>query len=76
MNQLHGTESRKYNCGCRTGKSCFQSYDLAQGELKKFRRHRRSAKRDGHFLSVYRCDLGNCKCWHVGNSPKNHERQK
>jgi hypothetical protein len=36
-------ESPKYKCGCRSGKSCFLTYDQAQAEISvpsaEWRRH-------------------------------------
>jgi len=69
-------DSPKYNCGCRTGKSCFQSKALALGEINRFKRHRKMKKRDGYFLSAYQCNVGKCRCFHVGNTSKNRAREQ
>jgi len=65
-------ESPKYNCGCRSGKSCFLTYDQAKAEIGRFRAKRSSIKMDGRYLSVYRCKCGH---FHVGNSEKALDRR-
>jgi hypothetical protein len=66
-------ESPKYNCGCRSGKSCFRSYGEGQAEIKRFRARRSSIKMDGHFLDVYRCKCGH---FHVGNSERTLNKRR
>jgi hypothetical protein len=67
-------DSPKFNCGCETGKSCFSSYDLARGAIKRFRRKRSAIKKDGSYLSVYRCKF--CSCWHIGNTTKTLDNRR
>jgi hypothetical protein len=67
-------DSPKYNCGCRSGKSCFRSYDQAQAEIKRFRAKRAAIKIDGRFLSAYRCKL--CPHFHVGNTEKMMDKRR
>jgi hypothetical protein len=66
-------ESPKYNCGCRSGKSCFRSYGEAQGELKRFRAKRSSIKIQGRFLDIYRCA---CRHFHLGNSDRTEGKRR
>jgi hypothetical protein len=42
VNAFLCVESPKYKCGCRSGKSCFLTYDQAQAEIKRFRARRSS----------------------------------
>jgi hypothetical protein len=65
-------DSPKYNCGCRSGKSCFLNYDQANAEIRRFRAKRSSIKKDGFYLSPYRCQCGHV---HVGNTEKTLDRR-
>lgn len=60
-------DSPKYNCGCRSGKSRFLTFEQAQSEIKRFRARRSSIKIEGRYLSAYRCK---CAHYHVGNSER------
>ena len=73
VNAFLCVESPKYKCGCRSGKSCFLTYDQAQAEIKRFRARRSSIKIDGRFLDVYRCACGH---FHVGNSEKTLNKRR
>jgi hypothetical protein len=64
----------KYNCGCRSGKSCFLTYSQAQAEVKRFKVRRAAIKIAGWFLGAYRCKF--CGHFHVGNAEKSGDRRR
>lgn len=66
-------DSPKFNCGCPSGKSCFASWDRAEAEIRAF--HRRRIKRPGKYISVYRCGIGACRCWHIGSTEKTLDKR-
>jgi len=66
-------DSPKYNCGCRSGKSCFLTFNQAQAEIGRFRAKRSSFKIEGKHLSPYRCKCGH---FHVGNNNKTVDRRR
>lgn len=73
VNAVLCVESPKYNCGCRSGKSCFLSFEQAQAEIKRFRSKRSSIKIEGRYLSPYRCA---CSHFHVGNHNKTVNKRR